>query len=130
MRDCSRTWRVDVDQRIAFADDLRFTVVHGGNKTGNLARDHAGVDRRDRANGVQVDADVALLRGNGVDRDRAAEAFLRRLLLCRLRFVVMFAKRKVKDEHQHESDREPDPRARLGSDRPIPAPVSLRVRRI
>ena len=63
---------VDVDQRIAFADKLAFFVMHGGDDAVDLAGDRCGVNGCDGANGIEIDADVALLCNRGYKTDRAA----------------------------------------------------------
>jgi len=54
---------VDVDQRIAFAHELPFVVMDSSDDAVHLAGDRRGVDRCDSADGIEVDADVTLLRG-------------------------------------------------------------------
>ena len=64
--------RVDVNQRIAFADELAFFVVDSRDDSIDLAGDRSGVNRRDGADGIEIDADVALLSVCGDETDRAA----------------------------------------------------------
>ena len=60
--------RIDIDQGVAFVDDLPFDVVDCGHESIHLSGDGRSVDGRDRTDRFQVDADVAFLRngcGNG-----------------------------------------------------------------
>ena len=49
---------VDVDQRIAFAHELAFFVVDRRDDSIDLTGDRSCVNGRDRADGIQIDADV------------------------------------------------------------------------
>ena len=51
--------RVDVDERLALADDLSFFVVDGHDLAGDLAVDGDGEDRRDGPESVVIDVDIA-----------------------------------------------------------------------
>ena len=64
--------RVNVDQRIAFADELALLVMYGCDNSIDLAGDRSGVNGRDGADGIEIDADVALLGVCGDETDRAA----------------------------------------------------------
>ena len=52
--------RIDVDERIALPHQLAFHIVHGHDRPGHLAGDQGGVDRGDRPDGVEIDAEVTL----------------------------------------------------------------------
>src|ERR1700746_978399 len=63
---------VDINQRIAFVNDLSFFVVHCGNYSVDLASDGRCVDWCDRANRIQIDSNIAFLGGNSHNRYRTA----------------------------------------------------------
>ena len=62
--------RIDIDQGIAFVNDLTFDVVNGGDESVHLSGDGRSVDGRDRTDRLQVDADAALLRNGCGNRHR------------------------------------------------------------
>ena len=66
---CAVRTRIDVNQRIALTYPLTLREMHGNDQAIHLAGDRIGIDRRDRADGVQVDADIALLRRRGRNGD-------------------------------------------------------------
>ena len=63
---------VNVNQGIALADELTLFVVNICDDAIYLAGDRSGVNGRDGANGIEVDANIALLCGCGDESDRAA----------------------------------------------------------
>src|ERR1035437_3640208 len=66
---CAVGARVDVNQWIALAHQLTFLKVHSDDQAIHLAGDRSGIDGSDRADCVEVNADVTLLSGRGCDRD-------------------------------------------------------------
>ena len=55
---------IDVDQRIAFLDELPFCVMYRGEDAAGLRGDVGGVDRGDGPDGIEIYADAAF-RGIG-----------------------------------------------------------------
>ena len=53
--------RIDLDQRIALLDELAFAVVHRGDHSAGLRGNRCGINRRHRADRIQVHADVAFV---------------------------------------------------------------------
>ena len=95
---------VNVNQRIALADKLPLFVMDGGDDAIHLAGDRGGVNGRDGADGIEVDADVALLRGCGYETDRAT-ATSRGFRGCRT--CVALAQDEIKSARKNEEHNNP-----------------------
>ncbi len=89
--------RVNVNQRITLFDALILLVIHRHDHAVDLAGDGAGVHRRHRADGLQVDADIALDRRGG--RDGHSRNGLGRRGLFR-RFMMSPPYPAAADEHK------------------------------
>ena len=63
--------RIDIDQRIALVHHLAFVIVNRHHLAGDLAVDRDRIDRRHRAQGVDINIDVAGFGLAGRDRRRA-----------------------------------------------------------
>jgi len=63
--------RIDLDQRVALAHHLALREMHRGHDSIDLAGDRGGVDRGDGPYGVQIDADIPLLRRSRGECDGA-----------------------------------------------------------
>ncbi len=50
---------IDIDQRIAFVNCLPLAVMHGRDHARDLRGNGVGIHRRDRADGVEINADAA-----------------------------------------------------------------------
>jgi hypothetical protein len=58
--------RIDIHQRIAGLYELTLLIVDGHDQPSHLARNRSGINRGYRTDGVEIDADAALLsRGTG-----------------------------------------------------------------
>ena len=99
---------VDVDQRIAFANELAFFVVDGRDDSIDLAGDRGGVNGRDGADGIEIDADVALLGVCGNETDRAAATSRG---FCGGRGGVALAQDKIESAGKYQEHNNPHDRA-------------------
>jgi len=96
---------VNVNQRIAFADELALLVMDSGDDAVYLAGDRGRVNGRDGADRIEVDADVALLRGctHEVDRATATSGRFRGG-----RRSVTLAQDEVESHREDEEHKNPD----------------------
>ncbi len=95
---------VNVDQGVAFADELAFFVMDSGDDAVDLAGDRSGVNRSDGADGIEVDADVALLGGCGDEADGPAATSRG---FCRGRGGVALAQDEIKSAGEYQEDNNP-----------------------
>src|SRR5258707_15871001 len=93
--------RINVNQGIALADELRLFVVNIGDDAIHLAGDRSGVNGRDGADGIEVDTDVALPCGCGDESDGAASTSRR---FCGRRGCVALAHDEVKSAREDRSE--------------------------
>src|SRR5258707_14213854 len=97
--------RINVNQGIALADELPLFVVHIGDDAIHLAGDRSGVNGRDGADGIEVDADVALPCGCGDESDGAASTSWG---FCGCRGCVALAHDEVKSAREDQEENNPD----------------------
>ncbi len=90
---------IDFDQRLAFADHLSFAIVDRDDLTRDLAVEADRRDGRDGAQGVDVDADVALADSGGLDSDDGG------LIECTL---VRFGLGLVGNQQHHDENKQGD----------------------
>src|SRR5258708_39492559 len=65
---------VNINQRVAFANNLPLFVVHCSDDSVDLAGDGGGVNRSDGANRIEINSDIAFLRACGYDGCRTASS--------------------------------------------------------
>src|ERR1700685_299618 len=102
--------RIDIDQGLAFADELAFLVVDLRDHSRNLAGNRVGIDRSDGPDGFQIHSDVSFLCGGGDNCDWAGHTAPGRS--GALGFVVMTL-------HQHENHTESQ-QQRCPHEKPLP----------
>ena len=63
---------IDIDQCLAFANQLTFLVINLTYHSGDFAGDRSGINRGDRADGGEIHRNISFLRDCGGDRDRSS----------------------------------------------------------
>ena len=94
---------IDIDQRVAFADDLTFPVVHRGDNSVHLAGDRTGIDRRDGSDRIEVETNIAFRGGGGRQRDWSAASSCRARGLCGVLFVAQ-NQRESRPKNQQDNN--------------------------
>ena len=99
--------RIDVDQRLALANQLAFRVVDLAHQSRDFTGNRVGINRSDRANRIQIHADVSLLRGCGRKGDGTAESAPRRSGALA---VAVMTQHQPKNNPENQQDRDPHER--------------------
>ena len=106
---CCKLARINVDQRITLMNRLALSIMHLRDDTGDLVIDGSGIYGGDRADGILINADIALLGSGNGQRYRAPEAGATATTRRALRGVVMVPQNEHQDEGKDQQEQNPEP---------------------